>query len=59
VTGVQTCALPIFTSLVERSKNPAELAQVLARCREIIQAMAGRQKAEAFWAGVTARLPRG
>ena len=47
-----------LTGLVERSKNATELAGVLARCRDIIQAMAGRQKAEAFWAGVTARLPR-
>lgn len=46
-----------LTALVEKSRSPAELATVLEKCRQIIQAMAGRQKAEEFWAGVSARLP--
>ena len=47
-----------LTALVEKSKTSAEIATVLEKCRQIIQAMAGKHKAEEFWAGVCARLPR-
>ena len=47
-----------LTALVEKSKTPAEVVSVLEKCRQIIQAMAGKHKAEEFWAGVNARLPR-
>jgi hypothetical protein len=44
---------------VEKAKSPAELGASLQKCREVIQAMAGRRKAEEFWAGASARLPPG
>ncbi|MCX7166378.1 MAG: hypothetical protein NTV11_08895 [Rhodocyclales bacterium] len=47
-----------LTALVEKTKGAAELATILEKCRQIIQGMAGRQKAEEFWAGVSARLPK-
>jgi hypothetical protein len=34
------------------------MATALEKCRQIIQSLAGKQKAEEFWAGVNARLPR-
>lgn len=48
-----------LTALVERSKTPGDLSTVLQKCRQIIQTMAGKQKADEFWAGVSARLPQG
>ena len=46
-----------LTALVEKAADAAELANVLERCREILQGMAGKKKADEFWAGVSARLP--
>lgn len=47
-----------LTTLVEKCKNVEELAARLEKCRDVIQAMAGRRKAEEFWAGASARLPK-
>ena len=47
-----------LTAMVEKAKGAAELATVLEKCRQIIQSLAGKQKAEEFWGGVSARLPR-
>ncbi len=46
-----------LTALVEKTKGAAELATVLEKCRQIIQDLAGKSKADEFWAGVSARLP--
>ena len=54
-----TAAADELTALVERSKTPGDLSTVLQKCRQIIQTMAGKQKADEFWAGVSARLPQG
>jgi len=48
-----------LAALVEKAKSPGELHGTLEKCREVIQAMAGRKKAEEFWAGAMARLPPG
>lgn len=47
-----------LTAMVEKSKSSAELAATLEKCRGIISSLAGKSKGEAFWAGVSARLPR-
>lgn len=47
-----------LTALVEKSKSARELATVLEKCRQIIQDMVGKQKADVFWAGLSARLPK-
>ena len=47
-----------LTALVEKCKGVAELTTRLEKCREVIQSMAGRKKAEEFWLGVSARLPK-
>ena len=47
-----------LTALIEKSKGAAELGTTLEKCRQIIQSLAGKQKADEFWAGVSARLPR-
>jgi len=47
-----------LTAMVEKAKNVAEMATALEKCRQIIQSLAGKQKAEEFWTGVSARLPR-
>lgn len=46
-----------LTVLVEKCKTVEELTARLEKCRDAIQGMAGRRKAEEFWAGVSARLP--
>ena len=46
-----------LTALVERATNAAELASAVEKCRHIIQDLAGKKKANEFWAGVSARLP--
>jgi hypothetical protein len=46
-----------LTALIEKSKGAAELGTTLEKCRQIIQSLAGKQKADEFWAGVSARLP--
>ena len=47
-----------LTALVEKCKNVEELAARLEKCRDVIQGMAGKRKAEEFWAGANARLPK-
>lgn len=47
-----------LTALVEKCKNVEDLTARLEKCRDVIQGMGGRKKAEEFWAGVTARLPK-
>jgi len=47
-----------LTALVEKCKGVEDLTSRLQKCREVIQAMAGKRKAEEFWAGVSARLPK-
>ena len=47
-----------LTSMIEKAKSVAEMATALDKCRQIIQSLAGKQKAEEFWTGVSARLPR-
>ncbi|MBI5784036.1 MAG: hypothetical protein HZA64_01135 [Rhodocyclales bacterium] len=41
---------------VEACRDPAKLAALLESVRDVIEGNAGRKKADAFWAGVTARL---
>ena len=47
-----------LTALIEKSRSPEDLAIVLEKCRVILQGMVGKQKAEVFWEGVSARLPK-
>ncbi len=47
-----------LTALIEKCKTVEELAARLEKCRDVVQAMAGRRKAEEFWAGASARLPK-
>jgi hypothetical protein len=47
-----------LTALVEKCRSVEELAARLEKCRDVIQAMAGKRKAEEFWAGASARLPK-
>lgn len=46
-----------LTALVEKCTNVADLTARLEKCRQVVQGMAGRKKADEFWAGVSARLP--
>ncbi len=46
-----------LTALIEKTSGGAELATVLEKSRQIIQSLAGKNKADEFWAGVSARLP--
>jgi hypothetical protein len=47
-----------LTALIEKCKTAEELAARLEKCRDVVQAMAGRRKADDFWAGASARLPK-
>jgi len=47
-----------LTALVEKCKGVEELTARLEKCRDVIQAMAGKRKAEEFWAAASARLPK-
>jgi hypothetical protein len=47
-----------LTALIEKCKTVEELAARFEKCRDVVQAMAGRRKAEEFWAGASARLPK-
>ncbi|MDP1735638.1 MAG: hypothetical protein Q8L44_14865 [Sulfuritalea sp.] len=47
-----------LTALVEKSNGVAELTTTLEKCRQIISSLAGKSKGDAFWAGVSARLPK-
>jgi hypothetical protein len=42
---------------VEACKDPVKLTSLLEAVRDVIEGNVGRKKAEAFWAGVTAKLP--
>jgi hypothetical protein len=44
--------------MVEKAKSPADLGAALQKCRDAIQAMGGRKKADEFFAGAIARLPK-
>ncbi|MDK9703469.1 MAG: hypothetical protein OEL20_10035 [Sulfuritalea sp.] len=46
-----------LTALIEKCKTADELRARLEKCRDVVQGMAGKKKADEFWAGVTARLP--
>jgi hypothetical protein len=46
-----------LTVLVEKRKGRAELVARLEKCRLVMQGMAGKKKADDFWAGCRARLP--
>ena len=48
-----------LTALIEKCKSVEELTARLEKCRDVVQGMAGRRKAEEFWAGASARLPKG
>lgn len=47
-----------LTTLVEKCKSLEELTARLEKSRMVIQGMAGKRKADEFWAGVSARLPK-
>lgn len=47
-----------LTALVEKCKTAEELGARLEKCRDVVQGMAGKRKADEFWAGVSARLPK-
>ncbi len=47
-----------LTAVIEKSRTAEELANVLQKCRQILQGSVGKQKAEIFWEGVNARLPK-
>ena len=47
-----------LTALIEKSKDAGDLTNILEKSRQILQGMAGKQKAAAFWEGVNARLPK-
>jgi hypothetical protein len=42
---------------IESCRDPVELVSLLENCRDVVDGNVGRKKAEAFWSGVTARLP--
>jgi len=42
---------------VEACRDPAKLVPLLESVRDVIEGNAGKKKAEAFWAGVMAKLP--
>jgi hypothetical protein len=51
---------PAFDELggrVEACRDPAKLRHLLEGVRDVIASNAGKKKAEAFWTGVTAKLP--
>jgi len=47
-----------LTAMIEKASDLASLTTALEKCRDIIQALAGKKKSEEFWAGVAARLPK-
>jgi hypothetical protein len=44
---------------IEACRDPAKLLHLLEGVRDVIASNAGKKKAEAFWAGVTTKLPAG
>lgn len=47
-----------LTTMIEKAKDLPALTTALEKCRDVIQAMAGKRKADEYWAGVSARLPK-
>lgn len=47
-----------LTTMIEKAKDLPALTAALEKCRDVIQAMAGKRKADEYWAGVSARLPK-
>lgn len=47
-----------LTGRVEKARSAGELTATLEQCRQIVQGMAGKSKADEFWAGINARLPK-
>ncbi len=47
-----------LTTMIEKANDLSSLTTALEKCRDIIQAMAGKRKADEYWAGVSARLPK-
>ena len=47
-----------LTGLIEKCKSVEEMTARLEKCRMTIQSLAGKKKADEFWAGVSARLPQ-
>lgn len=48
-----------LTALIEKCKTAEDLRTRLEKCRDVVQGMAGKKKADEFWAGVSVRLPPG
>lgn len=48
-----------LTALIEKCKTVDDLRARLEKCRDVVQGMAGKKKADEFWAGASARLPPG
>jgi hypothetical protein len=46
-----------LTAKIEKCKTVGELTVALEKSRDALQAMAGKKKADDFWAGVSERLP--
>jgi hypothetical protein len=47
-----------LTTMIEKAKDLQSLTTSLEKCRDVIQAMAGKRKADEYWVGVSARLPK-
>lgn len=47
-----------LTAMIEKAKDAAELGKAFEKCRDVIQALAGKRKADEFWNGAIARLPK-
>ena len=47
-----------LTGLIEKCTGLEDLTARLEKCRAAIQSLAGKRKADEFWAGVSARLPQ-
>lgn len=45
-----------LTGMLDACRSRDELAEAIGKCRDAIQAMAGKRKAEEFWTLVSARL---
>ncbi len=46
-----------LTAKIEKCKSVDELRTRLESCRDVVQGIAGKKKADEFWLGVSARLP--
>ncbi len=47
-----------LTAMIEKASDLPSLTAAAEKCRDVIQAMAGKRKADEYWAGVSARLPK-